>query len=72
MNKRQKIEENILNDLYFGAKTYGFGPEYKQKVREYFEMLLRQVEQNGSIRWNDGTVIECTPELVRHYARRYM
>lgn len=43
MNKRQQLEHDILNDLFFGAKEYGSGPEYKQKVREYFDGLIEQV-----------------------------
>ena len=71
MNKRQQLEENILNDLFFGAKAYGKGPEYKQKVRKYFDGLIEQAEHKGRIEWDDGTVIECTSELIRHFAKRY-
>ena len=71
MNKRTILEENILDDLFFGAKTYGTGPEYRQKVKEYFDGLIRQAEEKGKVELNDGTVIECSPELVKHFAKRY-
>lgn len=71
MNKRQQLEHDILNDLFFGAKEYGSGPEYKQKVREYFDGLIEQVERSGRVERNNGTSIACSPELIRHFAKRY-
>ncbi len=71
MTKKQKIEEEILTDLLFGAKTYGYGPEYKKKVRDYFDGLLQQATAGGKVTFGDGVTIDCSPELVHHYMKRY-
>lgn len=69
--KRQQIEDKILTDLLFGAKTYGSIPEYKEKVQAYFNKLILQVDQTGRLQWEDGTCIACEPSLIRHFAQRY-
>lgn len=71
MTKRQQIEENILDDLLFGQKQYGSGPEYKQKVKTYFEGLLMQAREKGSVTFASGTTVPCDVPMIEHYRNRY-
>lgn len=71
MTKRQQIEENILNDLLFGQKQYGSGPEYKQQVRTYFDGLLKQARDRGAVTFASGTTVQCDVPMIEHYSKRY-
>lgn len=71
MTKRQRIEDNILNDILFGQKQYGSGPEYKEKVKSYFEGLLKQVREKGSVTFSSGITVECDVPMIEHYYNRY-
>lgn len=70
MNNRQKLEEKVLNDLMFGENSYGKGPEYKEKVKQYFKSLREEASKGGGVT-SPGGFIPCTTEMVEHLARRY-